>query len=161
METLAWLEGTAFSTWVRESPPVYPTILVMHALGMGFLAGINVLIGLRLAGVATQVPVARLARFLPLMWIAFAASAISGTLLLLAYPAKALTNPVFGLKLILIAAAFALLRSLRHRALADEGEVGTQYATSGVALLLIWAGVITAGRLLAYTHSVLLASHEF
>jgi hypothetical protein len=32
---------------------------------------------------------------------------------------------------------------------------------AAIAVLLLWAGAITAGRLLAYTHHVLLASHLY
>ena len=44
-------------------------------------------------------------RFLPVMWFGFWLNAISGVLLLIGYPTKALTNPVFYLKLLFIALA--------------------------------------------------------
>jgi hypothetical protein len=46
-----------------------------------------------------------MARFLPLLWLAFAINVISGILLLIAYPTKALTNPLFYVKLCLVALA--------------------------------------------------------
>ena len=49
-------------------------------------------------------------RFLPVMWFGFWLNAISGVALLIAYPTKALTNPVFYLKLVLIALAMVLQR---------------------------------------------------
>ena len=157
MEFLAWFENTGLSTWVRESPPVFPTILVMHAIGMGTLVGANVVVGLRAIGIARAIELSALARFVPLVWIGFIACLVSGLLLLAGYPAKALTNPVFYLKFALIGAAFALWRHLRR--VMDAGEVVGALPMAGVGLLLLWAGVITAGRFLAYTHTVLLASH--
>lgn len=160
MESLAWFESTALSVWVRESPLVFPTILIMHALGMGALVGVNVFLGLRAFGLVRSVTAASLERFVPLMWIGFIACLVSGLLLLAGYPAKALTNGVFYLKFIFLGAAFIVSLRLRGR-LADASHAGLagSLRLSGAMLLLLWAGVITAGRFLAYTHTVLLASH--
>ena len=42
-----WLEHTDFSTWLRESPSllVFPTILILHTIGMAFLAGDGITAG--------------------------------------------------------------------------------------------------------------------
>jgi hypothetical protein len=157
MEFLAWFENTGLSTWVRESPPVFPTILVIHALGMGTLVGANVVVGLRAIGVARSLELSTLERFVPLVWIGFIASLGSGLLLLAGYPAKALTNPVFYVKFAFIGAAFALWRRMRR--IMNAGEVVGTLPMVGIGLLVLWAGAITAGRFLAYTHTVLLASH--
>jgi hypothetical protein len=160
MEFFAWFEDTSLSIWVRESPLVFPTILIAHALGMGTLVGVNVLIGLRAVGFAKAVPSAMLERFVPLMWTGFVASLLSGLLLLAAYPAKALTNPVFFLKFVFIGGAFALSSGIRRRLIGSDGSTpGSSLRTAAALLLLLWALAITAGRFLAYTHSVLLASH--
>ena len=39
MEWLATIEGSAVSTWVRESGSIwaYPTILTLHTFGLGIL----------------------------------------------------------------------------------------------------------------------------
>src|SRR5262245_23898467 len=69
---------------------------------MGLAAGVNVAIAVRLLGFAPRVPTHEMRRFAPIMWIGFWLNAGSGVLLLLGYPTKALTNPVFYLKLTLI-----------------------------------------------------------
>ena len=58
MEYLVWLEATALSTWLRESVSLlaFPFVLVLHTVGMGFLAGANAAIDLRILGVAAGVP---------------------------------------------------------------------------------------------------------
>jgi len=45
----AWIESTAFSVWMRESPSIFsfPIILAVHTIGLGLLAGINVALDLR------------------------------------------------------------------------------------------------------------------
>jgi hypothetical protein len=160
MESFLWFENTWLSIWVRESPLVFPTALVAHAIGMGTLVGVNVLIGLRALGVTPQLSGAMLVRFLPLMWAGFLASLFSGLLLLAAYPAKALTNPVFFLKFVLIALALVVGRRVLRRIAGQPVSIGS-LRTVAIGALLLWAGAITAGRLLAYTHHVLLASHLY
>lgn len=150
---LLWLESTAFSTWVRESTSIFafPIILAVHTIGLGLLAGLNAALDLRLLGFAARIPVVEFRRFLPVMWLGLWLNVISGIALLIAYPTKALTNPVFYLKLGLIAVALSILRVVRRRALADEATPGT-LKKFAVASLVCWAGAITAGRLLAYTY---------
>lgn len=153
METFLWLEESALSSWVRESPLVFPTLLIAHALGMGVVVGINVLLAWRLF--VRRIGTIDVAAFVPLVWMGFAASLISGALLLAAYPAKALTNPVFYVKLALLAVGLVLFRALCR---STEPRRPLAYAAG---LLAVWFAVVTAGRLLAYTHTVLLASHSY
>lgn len=155
---LTWLESTAFSTWMREDPSIFafPMILAVHTIGMALLVGVGVAIDLLVLGASPRVPVAEMRRFFPLMWTGFWLNVASGIALLVAYPTKALTNPVFFLKLALIAVALVILRSIRRRVFGDEGSGGP--APARVRLLAIgsmacWAGAIVAGRLLAYTYT--------
>ena len=157
MEWFASFENTALSIWVRESPLVFPTILILHALGLGALVGVSVLYALGALGIVRNVATAALRPVDRLLWIGFVVNLASGLLLLAAYPAKALTNAVFYVKFGCIIAAFVLLSSLRAY---DTGEIEAGRARKrAIAVLLLWGGAITAGRLLAYTHHVLLASH--
>ena len=102
-----WVELSSFSIWMRESPSVFafPAILTLHTVGLAFLAGPNAAIDLRLLGFAPQLPLEPLKKLFPLMWAGFWLNAVTGTALVIAYPAKALTNPLFYLKLLLIALA--------------------------------------------------------
>ncbi len=72
---LLWIENTALSRWLVESPSLlaFPTVLILHAIGMGFAAGISVAFDLRLLGVASQVPFAAMRRFFPVLWAGFLA----------------------------------------------------------------------------------------
>jgi hypothetical protein len=150
---LLWLESTAFSTWVRESTSIFafPIILAVHTIGLGLLAGLNAALDLRLLGFAARIPVVEFRRFLPVMWLGLSLNVISGIALLIAYPTKALTNPVFYLKLGLIAVALSILRMVRRRAL-TEGAMPDTLKKLALASLVCWAGAIAAGRLLAYTY---------
>jgi hypothetical protein len=157
---LAWLESTSLSTWVRESPSVFafPAILSCHTVGMGLAAGINASLALRILGVAPAVPIREMERFLPAMWFGFWLNAISGVVLLVAYPTKALTNPVFYLKLALVAVAVTLVGPIGRRVFGGQGSAPNSLPVKRLAAmsLVCWAGVIVSGRLLAYTYSRLM-----
>jgi hypothetical protein len=149
----AWLETTALSVWIRESPSLlaFPFILIVHAWGMGFLAGSNAAVDLRILGFAPKVPLKAMTKFYPVMWFGFVINAISGVLLLIGYPTKALTNPVFYIKLVCIAIGMVLMIWLRRNVVRAEGMPLARGKTVAAISLLVWAGAIVAGRLLAYT----------
>jgi amino acid transporter len=96
------------------------------------------------------------------MWLGFGINALSGVALLLAYPAKALTNWVFYLKMALVlVGVYVAARIARELAPAGGAPAlpGAFHARRwATASLLVWAAAIVTGRLLAYTHSVLFAS---
>ena len=166
---LAWLESTALSQWIVGSPSMFafPGILVLHAIGMGFAVGVSAALDLRILGVASRVPLGEMRRFLPFLWAGFWLNAASGMLLLIGYPTKALTNPVFYLKLTLIAIAMVLLVRIARTAFVSSDQtdasldlhVPPSLRRLAIASLLCWAGAITAGRLLAYTYTRLTQLH--
>jgi hypothetical protein len=153
------IEHSGLSLWVRgESLAAFPTILTIHTIGMGFLAGTSTAIGLRILGVAKAVSLPVLERFYPIIWLAFGANLISGLLLLAGYPYKAFTNPVFYVKLSFITLAIVLVLKVRNEVLRVFQEVPPPHnplwrRAQRLAALSIfcWAGAITSGRLLAYT----------
>lgn len=161
---LIWLEATPLSQWIVGSPSMFafPGILVLHALGMGVAAGLSVALDLRVLGVSASMPLAEFRRFSTVLWCGFWLNAVSGVLLLVGYPTKALTNPVFYLKLLLIAIGMALMARMQ-RTIADQGLVAGQPAARrlrrlAAISLVCWTGAIFAGRLLAYTHTRLTAT---
>lgn len=150
-----WLEATALSTWVRESTSVFafPSILSVHAVGMALAVGVNAAIALRLLGIAPAVPAHELRRFATIMWTGFWLNTASGMLLLIGYPTKALTNPVFYMKLGAIALGMWL-----YLVMTKQLESGRPASLLGAASLACWAAAITTGRLLAYTADRILAT---
>jgi hypothetical protein len=154
---LLWLESTSLSVWVVESESMlaFPGILALHAIGMGLAAGLAAVLDLRILGVARGVPLVEFRRFQPVLWGGFWLNAVSGVLLLVGYPTKALTNPVFYLKLALIAVAMVIfIRIDRLIGTPDAAAPATVHRLRRLAVisLVCWGGAITAGRLLAYTY---------
>src|SRR5947209_20309717 len=95
MAFLRLIEQSSFSQWVVGSSSVFafPSILLLHTIGMGIVVGINAGIDLRILGFAPAVPVAPLERFLPILWIGFWINAATGLVLLAADATTKMVNP--------------------------------------------------------------------
>ena len=151
-----WLENTAIGVWTRESPSIwaYPTVLTLHTIGLGMLVGANAIVDLRLLGFAPRLPLPSLSPLYRFMWAGFAINAITGALLFAANATTKATQPVFYVKLALIAAALVITGAIR-RAVARDGSTSHRPAPAAprrlaVASLVLWTGAIAAGRLMAY-----------
>jgi hypothetical protein len=154
---LAFVEGSDLSNWIRgESMLAFPTIITVHTICMGLLAGASSAIDLRILGAAPGVPLASLRAFYPLMWLAFAVNAVTGVLMVIGYPTKQLTNPLFYIKLSLVALGIWLVYRIGREVLGGV-ESGQKAITArakwlAAASLAGWVSLIIAGRLLEYTH---------
>jgi hypothetical protein len=155
MSFLETIEQLSFSTWVRESPSIlaYPTVLWLHVMGMGVVAGTSALISLRLLGVASKTAVPPLERLYPLMWCGFWVNAVTGTALLMASAATRLIDPTFYIKMVFIFGGVAVLQLTRKKVFGNLGKDGALPESAkplAWAGLICWLGAVTAGRLLAY-----------
>jgi hypothetical protein len=155
MELLAWLENTAFSTWLRESPSVwgYALVLTLHTLGLGVLVGANWVVDLRVLGFAPAIPMRALDRAFPIMWAGFWLNAVTGVLLFAADATTKGTTTIFMWKLVLIAVGVALLLRLQKRVYGrNTGRAAgrTEARLVAAASLVVWVAAIAAGRWMAY-----------
>ena len=150
-----WLEATSLSTWLRESPSLwaFPFVLILHTVGLAFFVGTNVAWDVRVLGFSLGIPLEALRRYFLVMWAGFWINAFSGVLLLIAYPTKALTNPLFYAKLALIAFGVVLAFRIRREVngLAAPADAPPMARMLAAVSLVCWIAVIFAGRLLAYT----------
>jgi hypothetical protein len=156
IDLLTFLEGNALSVFIREFPSVFgfPTILFLHTLGLAMVAGVSIAIDLwilRGAAASTRLHMRGLAQT---MWLGFGINLLSGLALLLAYPAKALTNWVFYFKMALVLVAVWVAARINSE-LQSPQTIGFDGRRWAIASLLLWAGAIVTGRLLAYTAHVL------
>jgi hypothetical protein len=159
-EFLNTLERSGLSTWIRESESAfaYYFVLVAHNIGLALLVGTCGVLGARLLGFVPELPVAPLRRYFRFVWAGFWLNVVSGVFLLIAYPTKALTNPVFYIKLVLIAVGVVVLKRIERRLSLDAGTRDSTPVGRSLALWMLglWLGVLTAGRALAYTATYLL-----
>ena len=152
MNFLETIENLGISTWVRESPSklAYPTILWLHVMGMGVVAGIAGVISLRLLGVSPKTPLQPLERLYPLIWWGFWVNAVTGTALLMASATKRLVDPMFYIKMVFIFAGLVVLQRTRKNVFRGDGAPSESATFLAWAALICWLGAVTAGRLLAY-----------
>jgi hypothetical protein len=160
MKFLIWIQDSPFSTWTRESDWALFAFLIVHTIGMGFLVGTGIVIDLRILGFARRIPLSLMARFLPIMIYGLITAIASGILLVISYPAKALTNPLFYIKLTIILVALLFTRTLARRLFADSrldaGETPNWAKAIAVLCMLLWIAGLTSGKFLAYTNKMLL-----
>lgn len=164
MEALGWFEQTRLSAFVREDFYAYFVLLIFHAWGMAFLVGGGLAVSLRVLGVASGARMERFAAFFPFMWLGAAMAAISGLGLLAGYPAKALTNWVFGLKFLCLGTAALLTWRIGRDVFprAARGEPLPRGAKGqAAAALTLWLGGVACGKLLLYTNHVLFSTDEW
>lgn len=159
MEFLASIENSALSVWVRESGSLwaYPSMLFLHTVGLGIVVGVSMLVDLRLLGLARRMPIAPLARFLPIIWLGFWLDLASGLILLMADATTKFTNPMFGVKMAFVALAVADILLIDRKVFRHHrGDHSVPMAGRVLAALSIvcWLGAIVAGRLTAYVGAV-------
>jgi hypothetical protein len=150
MSLVTAIDQSALASFVRDTIWVYPLMLTLHAVGLAFAAGVSAAMALRVLGVAPGLPLPAMTRVQPLFFTALAINAFSGVGLVLNNPAKWLVDPLFYVKLLLLLCALVdtqlLVSRVRHAAtLANPRALA-------IVSLMLWAGAITAGRLLAYPY---------
>jgi energy-converting hydrogenase Eha subunit H len=165
---LIWIEQTPVGVWVRESPTLwaFPFSLFLHTLGLAVLAGISVALNLWILTFAGRYPLAPMRTLFPIMWMGFTVNLASGLLLLAAYPAKALTTPIFYIKMGMVFLAMLQIEWVRKLVFVDADprltfQPSRKLNALAIVSLLLWAGTVVTGRLLAYTHHILLVSDGF
>ena len=143
---------------VRESVWLFPAIETVHLLGMALLVAAIGAFDLRLLGwLLRRERVSNLGRRLvPWAWAGFAVQVITGTLLFSSEAIKVYTNPAFRLKMLLILLA-GIQALVFHRTVYlgvakwdDSGVLPAGAKISGFVSLVLWIGVVAAGRFIGF-----------
>src|SRR5687768_8295188 len=157
MDVFQWLESTNLAEYIRHSHILYPVIEIIHIIGFIFLVGSAFLFDFRLLGISKKIPVTDLAKHL-LPWSRRSLLLVipSGLLLFITDAKSLSSNSVFGIKLTLIIIAFANAGYFHRYTFPSvttwDHLQPTPYAAkaAGIISLMLWTGVISCGRLLAY-----------
>ena len=150
----AWLEtlqNSPFSQWVVGSDSIwaYPMILTMHTVGLGIVVGSAAILDLRLLGIGPGIPLPEMRRVLPLFWVGFFINLVSGLMLFASEAADKAAQPVFLVKLLLVAIGVVVTSRLKNVAF-DVDIPQARVRSLAKVSLFVWAGAIVAGRLMAY-----------
>lgn len=156
-----WLGATPLSQTIQSVFWVVPTVQVVHILSISVVMASMSMFDLRLLGlVGKRHSIASLsARFLPWLWGALIVLLLSGSILIIGEPERSLDHSVFKIKMCLLAAAIIVTLSFQSLLKRDLARGNTDLAAShaaaakltGIVSLILWVGIVTCGRLIAYT----------
>jgi len=153
-----WIEKSPLGAGVRDSVWIFPVIESIHILGIVLLAFTASLIDLRLlgTGLLRRQPLAEVSRqLLPWAWRAMVLMIVTGILLFSSeaaskcYESKAFYVKMTLLALAIVNAAFAYFAVNRHAVQWDSAPP-SRIKIMAVFSLVAWAGVVFAGRAIAY-----------
>lgn len=142
-----WLAEQIGATWL------FPLFNSLHVLSITFMLGSLLMVDLRLCGLAARsYSLQVLTRdFLPWVWGAFAVAVVTGLGLFITRASAHVLNIAFQWKMILmlLAGVNMLVLHFTLRRVLDTQHVEALPITvrgAGVLSLLLWAGVMLAGR---------------
>jgi uncharacterized membrane protein len=144
-EFWTWLEMTPLAARIGESA-WFPFLESMHVLSAMFVVGTVLMADLRLLGwSARRYSVTLITdEVVPWTWGAFVIAVVTGVGLLMPRASSYVANPAFLTKVVLLALALVNMLTLHFFALRTD-RVRLQM-TTGACSLLVWAGVVLAGR---------------
>ena len=138
-----------FFAALKSSTWAYPALEVMHIFGIAMLLGNLMLLEMRVFGRGALLDVKALARLsLGIAGVGFSLAALSGLLMFASQAAELLTNRAFTLKMVLLMLAGCNAAWFHGRASLDKLDGLARWQM--VMSTLIWLGVITCGRWIAY-----------
>jgi uncharacterized membrane protein len=156
---LQWLQRTAVAVSIRDSLFTFPLLESIHVVGLALVFGTIAILDLRLLGVASMDrPVSRLIKdLLKWTWAAFALTAVTGALMFSTNAVVYFHNTYFQAKMVLLvlAAVNMLMFELTARKSITEWDAApttpSMAKVVATASLVIWIGVIVAGRVIGFT----------
>jgi putative copper export protein len=154
----AWLEATPLSVFLQTREWIIPTVQTIHILSISVVVGSVLMVHLHTLGIAmrSQSSAVLARRFFPWLWVALVVLLLSGSILMAAEPRRSLPNPVFQLKMGLVILAVGLTLLYQGPLRKDPGYWSKSNIrrsnAAGIAIvsLLIWVGIVFAGRWIAY-----------
>jgi hypothetical protein len=157
-----WLQNESIGTSIRESVWTFPLIETVHLLALAFSVGIIVLVDLRLIGVAMKdQPVTEVfGRLQPMALKGFAINVVSGLVLFWSEPMKCYNSFFFRAKLVMLfilGVNAILFSATTYKSIASWDKTVLTPVPARIAgwvSLVLWTGVIIAGRAIAYYATV-------
>jgi len=158
-----WLGATPVSLVIQKVFWIIPTVQIVHILAISAVLASMAMFDLRLLGLAgKRNSIASFSRrFMPWLWGSLLVLAISGSILIVGEPKRALGNVSFLLKMCMLATAIIVTLGFQVLLKRDLATGNTDLAPShfvvakivGALSLVLWMGIAVAGRLIAYTGS--------
>ena len=153
-----WLSKTNISVAFQSATWFVPTVQTVHIISIAILLTSVYVVSFRLIGITRGgQPLADLiAKSAPWVWITLCVLLGTGMLLTITEPSRELLNWVFRVKMLLVIALAGILLVVQIRQRRSP-EYWTESPTRrlaaravGIAAVIIGAGIVTAGRWIAY-----------
>jgi hypothetical protein len=153
-----WLSRTNVSVAFQSATWFVPTVQTVHIISIAILLTSVYVMSFRLMGVTRggQPLAVLIAKSTPWVWITLCVLLGTGILLTITEPARELLNWVFRVKMLLVVALAAILLVVQSR-MRRSPEYWTESPARrlaaraiGIAAVIIGAGIVTAGRWIAY-----------
>src|SRR4030081_3712208 len=152
-----WLDGTDLSQIIQSQAWIVPTVQSIHILSFALVVASALMINLRLTGIfARDQSLDRIsARFLPFICWPMPFLRATGAIMIIGEPARALKNPVFQVKVVLVIAAVVvtcIFQRMRRKPALGAPTRGPRAAPRVIAAIsmVLWVSIIFAGRWIAY-----------
>ena len=154
----SWLERTSISQTIQTVDWIVPAVQTVHILAVAAVVSSVLMVDLRLIGISGRDQLlARVSeRFRPVIWWTLPILLATGIIMIIGEPVRSLTNPVFQLKMALLVAAIIATLSYQVPLGRDPSfwhHSSTRRGTAriiAVLSLLLWTGIVFAGRWIAY-----------
>jgi hypothetical protein len=156
-----WLAATEVSHVIQTTTWIIPTLQTIHILSVAAVFSAAILVDLRIWRlIERDEPLPEMARrFLPTIWPVLVILLVTGSLLIIGEPRRSLLNSTFYLKMALLVVAILLTIGLQRSISSSPNSwnrdrwrriVGRFAATVSI---LVWCGILFAGRWIAYTQA--------
>jgi hypothetical protein len=159
LEVCRLLDRSSIGTNIRESTLLFPIIESVHVLALSLSVGLVLITDLRLMGVVMRNRATSeiWSQFFPWMMSGFAVMFLTGSLLFWSHALSAYHSNAFRAKLVLLLLSglnAAIYHVTIYRKMDQWDTSPNPPIQAGLAAwtsLILWAGVITMGRIMAYT----------
>jgi hypothetical protein len=143
-----WSDKTMVAEIIHNSTWLFPAIMAVHLIGLAWIGATILAVDLRLIGAAFRGrPARELANDLrPWMWGGLALTLGSGWLLFTAEALRCYENPLFWIKMALLATVLVFTATVRRRVLHATDAVRWREQAAGLTSLVLWFGVALMGR---------------
>lgn len=154
-----------FSMWITETDInqlmvtnfwAIPIVQVFHILAIAAAFGSILMIDARIFGLGggSRTIAETTHRYMPWMWWALVALLTTGLLMLIAEPERNLINPVFWIKMAVLAGTI-LVSIWFHKGvlggIAEDRDIGAAARVGAALLVVLWCVMMLCGRWIAYT----------
>ena len=151
-----WLLNSGLNHWIRSVSWAWPTLQILHFVGLSLLLGAMLIIDLRLAGFWRRISISAIHALLPWAVIGFGINFMTGLMFIVGDPNRYAKNVGFRIKLLLIVIAglnalwFGLKISPTMNNWHPNGDTSSVAKVAAYLSLVSWFGVLLLGRLIPY-----------